>query len=106
MIRRHPDIKWLRRQKDIPALCETQQKILEAAWAKLKDGGILLYTTCSILPEENKEQIESFVQQHADAQVMPLVFKGQEYQYLQRLPGDDGGDGFFYARLRKVALAQ
>ena len=106
VIRRHPDIKWLRRQKDIPALCETQQKILEAAWAKLKDGGILLYTTCSILPEENKEQIESFVQQHADAQVMPLVFKGQEYQYLQRLPGDDGGDGFFYARLRKVALAQ
>lgn len=106
VIRRHPDIKWLRRQKDIPALCETQQKILESAWAKLKVGGILLYTTCSILPEENKEQIESFVQNHADAQVMPLVFKGQEYQHLQRLSGDDGGDGFFYARLRKVALAQ
>ena len=103
VIRRHPDIKWLRRQSDIPTLCETQQQILEAAWGQLKAGGILLYTTCSILPEENKEQLTAFMQKHADAQVVPIVFKGQEYQHLQRLPGDDGGDGFFYARLRKVA---
>lgn len=101
VIRRHPDIKWLRRAKDIPNLVQTQAQILDAAYAKLAKGGILLYTTCSILPEENDEQIKAFLERHSDAQLLPFTINGQEYQTLQRMPGEDEGDGFFYARLQK-----
>lgn len=102
VIRRHPDIKWLRRQKDIENLATIQAKILDAAFAKLKKGGILLYTTCSILPEENDLQITSFLQRHADAQLKPFTLGGQTYQTWQRLPGEQNGDGFFYARITKL----
>lgn len=102
VIRRHPDIKWLRRQKDIENLAAIQAKILDAAFAKLKKGGILLYTTCSILPEENDQQITSFLQRHTDAQLKPFTLGGQTYQTWQRLPGEQNGDGFFYARITKL----
>lgn len=101
VIRRHPDIKWLRRDKDIASLCEIQVKILDAAYEKLSKGGILLYTTCSILPDENIRQVEAFLKRHSDAIQDPISLDGKEYTTLQRLPGDDDGDGFFYARFIK-----
>lgn len=101
VIRRHPDIKWLRRDKDIAALCEIQAKILDAAYEKLSKGGVLLYTTCSILPDENIRQVEAFLKRHIDAIQDPICLDGKEYTTLQRLPGDDDGDGFFYARFIK-----
>ena len=101
VIRRHPDIKWLRRDKDIASLCEIQAKILDAAYEKLSKGGVLLYTTCSILPDENIRQVEAFLKRHSDAIQDPICLDGKEYTTLQRLPGDDDGDGFFYARFIK-----
>lgn len=99
VIRRHPDIKWLRRDRDIPELVTLQKEIIEAIWPYLKSGGTLLYATCSVLPEENSEQIRAFLDQHADAK---LVETGDlKTPGLQNLPLVDGGDGFFYAKLIK-----
>ena len=99
VIRRHPDIKWLRRDRDIPELAALQQEIINAVWPYLKSGGTLLYATCSILPEENSEQIRAFLSSHADANLVEtgdMTMPG-----LQNLPLADGGDGFFYAKLIK-----
>lgn len=101
VIRRHPDIKWLRRAKDIPTLVQTQAKILDSAYDKLALDGILLYTTCSILPAENDEQIKAFLERHPQAQLLPFTIGEHKYTTYQRLPGDDEGDGFFYARIHK-----
>lgn len=106
VIRRHPDIKWLRREKDIENLTAIQAKILDEAFAKLAPNGILLYTTCSILPEENIKQVEAFLERHKDATLKPFTLGGKEYQTLQRLPGDNNGDGFFYAKIVKTASLQ
>ena len=101
VIRRHPDIKWLRREADINALTQTQAKILDSAFSKLKVGGILLYSTCSILPEENSEQITAFLEKHSNAQLLPFTIFNHEGGMFQHLPGDDDADGFFYARIIK-----
>lgn len=99
VIRRHPDIKWLRRDRDIDELVALQQDILVATWPLLKPGGTLLYATCSILPEENSEQIHRFLAAHPDAS---LVDTGDATRPgLQCLPTADGGDGFFYAKMIK-----
>lgn len=100
VIRRHPDIRWLRKKADIPALVATQQQILQEVWRTLKPGGTLLYATCSILPEENALQIEQFLQQTPDAQALPLTPFHPQTTW-QRLPGFEDGDGFFYAKLTK-----
>lgn len=93
VIRRHPDIKWLRRDSDIAQLTELQYAILSKIWHYLKVGGTLVYATCSILPDENKLQIERFLQAHSDAKL-----QGEMKQFL---PAPEGGDGFFYAVLNK-----
>lgn len=99
VIRRHPDIKWLRRASDIAALVALQERILTALWSTLKPGGTLLYATCSILPAENREQIQRFLASHDDAQWVPLgAQNGADWQWL---PGDLAGDGFYYAKLEK-----
>lgn len=102
VIRRHPDIKWLRRAKDIEALSQMQANILDQAFAKLKTNGILVYTTCSILPDENIKQVNSFLERHKDAKLVPFKQGEQEYTTKQRLPGEDQADGFFYARFTKA----
>ncbi|PJG82330.1 16S rRNA (cytosine(967)-C(5))-methyltransferase RsmB [Caviibacterium pharyngocola] len=103
VIRRHPDIKWLRKAEDIPALVELQAKILTALWQKLKPNGILLYATCSLLPEENSQQITRFLQQHSDAHLETLPFGEQaNAPGHQFIPTENGGDGFYYAKLRKL----
>lgn len=105
VIRRHPDIKWLHRQKDLPGLCARQTALLDQAFARLKPGGLLLYTTCSILGAENQDQINSFLKRHPDSKLKPFTLGSHTGGMLQRLPGDDGGDGFFYARLIKTGPA-
>ncbi len=102
VIRRHPDIRWLRRDSDIAELVALQKRILHALWDKLKPGGILLYATCSILPDENDLQIKSFLQNTKDATLIAL---SEQYpsveQGRQLLPNEAGMDGFYYAKLQK-----
>ena len=99
VIRRHPDIKWLRRDRDIAELAQLQSEILDATWAHLKPGGTLVYATCSILPEENQQQIASFLARTPNAVLSETGTA--EQPGLQNLPGAEEGDGFFYAKLIK-----
>ncbi len=114
VIRRHPDIKFLRRQADIAKLAATQQALLEQLWPLLKPGGRLLYTTCSVLKQENDCQIEEFLVRHTDAQsIEPDVDWGIATSHgRQCLPGvqsayglqaeaDEQVDGFYYACLQR-----
>lgn len=103
VIRRHPDIKWLRQEEDISPLVQLQAQILTALWAKLKPNGILLYATCSLLPEENTLQIIRFLQENHDAELQPLPFTQEQNTVgFQFVPQENSGDGFYYAKLRKV----
>ena len=99
VIRRHPDIKWLRRDRDIAELAQLQSEILDAVWPHLKTGGTLVYATCSVLPEENSQQIKAFLQRTADAVLSETGSADLPGQ--QNLPGAEEGDGFFYAKLIK-----
>lgn len=103
VIRRHPDIKLLRHQDDIPNLVKGQEQILNALWPLLKSGGMLLYATCSVLAEENTLQIQHFLQQHADAELQPINSDWGQQQIAgkQILTGESGMDGFFYALIQK-----
>ncbi|MGO4892297.1 16S rRNA (cytosine(967)-C(5))-methyltransferase RsmB [Flavobacterium sp. W21_SRS_FM6] len=101
IIRRHPDIKWLRKASDIQALVTIQHDILDALWPLLKEGGILLYATCSILPEENHQQMAAFLARTANAR-LDTSFKHDAHQPgRQILPGEQQMDGFYYCRLIK-----
>lgn len=103
VIRRHPDIKWLRRDSDIAALAATQESLLHALWPLLAPGGILLYATCSVMRQENDGQIARFLQNQADAIELPITAEwGTALAHgRQILPGEQGMDGFYYARLVK-----
>jgi len=106
VIRRHPDIKLLRRASDIKALAAQQRSLLMALWKLLKPGGKMLYSTCSIFKDENERQIEWFVQQVDNATVIGLnsVQWGQSRPWgRQILPGSQNMDGFYYACLQKTA---
>ena len=72
VIRRHPDIKLLRRAEDIKPLQALQKNILHAVWPLLAPGGIMLYATCSILKQENEQQIDAFLAEHPDAVELPI----------------------------------
>jgi len=102
VIRRHPDIRWLRRDSDIQVLVKLQKNILQALWKILKSGGVLLYATCSILPDENDLQIADFLKNTPDAKLIPLSQKYNEVKGRQLLPNEDNMDGFYYAKLQKV----
>lgn len=105
VIRRHPDIKWLRKANDIDALVTLQQQILKEIWSLLKPGGTLLYATCSVLPQENSEQIKHFIDNNADAQLLSIdnnCNPEQKKVGWQLLPGEQNMDGFYYAKLLKV----
>lgn len=102
VIRRHPDIKLLRRPDDIANLVLKQQQLLESLWPLLNTNGLLVYTTCSIIQQENEQQIMNFLQNHPEAQeqlavIAPATRRQAGYQ---RLPGEDQLDGFYYACLR------
>jgi 16S rRNA (cytosine967-C5)-methyltransferase len=103
VIRRHPDIKWLRKNTDIDELALLQQQILDHCWQWLKPGGTLLYATCSILPEENSQQISEFLSRTADASLGAISEQTNPDDIgWQILPGQDNMDGFYYARLLKA----
>ncbi|BBN80032.1 ribosomal RNA small subunit methyltransferase B [Pseudoalteromonas sp. A25] len=100
VIRRHPDIKWLRRNSDIDDLAQLQKQILNNIWPLLKPGGTLLYATCSVLPTENQEQVAAFLQSTHDAMHQPLHDNDTpSTPGLQLLPGIS--DGFYYAKITK-----
>ena len=103
VIRRHPDIKLLRRPADIPALASQQAVLLEAMWPLLSAGGMLLYTTCSILAEENERQLDRFLSDHADAECrVPDAGWGRPGVHgRQLLSGEDDMDGFYFACIHK-----
>lgn len=105
VIRRHPDIKLLRRREDIDQLAGVQAQLLTSAWNLLKPGGRLLYATCSVLPQENSEQIERFAAGRTDLRLPELDFCwGNPCNAgRQLLPQQDGHDGFYYALLEKGA---
>jgi len=96
VVRRHPDIKWLRRPADISLLASQAASILDALWRVLAPGGKLLLVTCSVFQEENRAQIDNFVRRHADARM--LVLPGVDTVDLQLMP-DASHDGFYYALL-------
>ena len=103
VIRRHPDIKLLRRESDIAALAERQSAILAGLWPLLRPGGRLLYVTCSVLRRENEQVVAGFLAAHPDAVEQPIVARwGRPAGHgRQILPGEGGMDGFYYARLDK-----
>lgn len=96
VVKRHPDIKWLRRESDIAQLAATQGRMLDALWQQLAPGGKLLYATCSVFPQENAQAIESFLARSDGARRLPLA----ELEGGQLLP-DARHDGFFYALLER-----
>ena len=116
VVRRHPDIRWLRREADVTRTAALQRRIVDALWTTLKPGGHLLYATCSIFPEEGELQAQAFAGRHADAvrlpapgQILPLAPSAGA---VQAAAGDAAGvaadqseratgDGFFYALFAK-----
>jgi 16S rRNA (cytosine967-C5)-methyltransferase len=96
IVRRHPDIRWLRRESDIAGFAVLQARMLESLWQLLVPGGKLLYATCSVFAEENGAQVRSFLGRHPDALALPLA----GFADGQILPGTDT-DGFYYALLQK-----
>ncbi|GAB4352440.1 MAG: 16S rRNA (cytosine(967)-C(5))-methyltransferase RsmB [Gammaproteobacteria bacterium] len=103
VIRRHPDIKVLRRDADIESLAARQRSLLDGLWSILKPGGMLVYATCSVLPEENERQIAAFLARQGDAQERPIVAEWGRACGVGRqiLTGEENMDGFYYARLVK-----
>jgi len=104
IVRRQPDVLLHRRESDLAPLLATQAQLLDALWTTLAPGGVLLYATCSVLKAENEAQVDAFLARTPDARAEPL---DDSYGHVsgvgrQRLPGEQGGDGFFYARLRKA----
>ncbi|MCG3189660.1 MAG: Ribosomal RNA small subunit methyltransferase B [Burkholderiaceae bacterium] len=107
IVRRHPDVRWLRRAQDLATLARAQGELLDALWPTVAAGGVLLYVTCSIFRVEGAQQIDAFLQRHrADGALADPVAPG----HLLPLPengfdrsGSVVGDGFFYALIRKPA---
>lgn len=109
VIRRHPDIKCLRKDEDIEQLSILQLKILKSLWPCLKPGGILLYTTCSILPDENCEVIKEFMNDQSDCALGKLNITCDSGKIetpigVQLLPQTNSHDGFYYAKLTKPMI--
>jgi 16S rRNA (cytosine967-C5)-methyltransferase len=107
-LRSHPEAKWQREEKDVQRLTRLQRKILERLAAHLKPGGVLVYSTCTLMPEENEEVVEDFLRDHDDfalengADFLPEPARGMvRGSYFLALPHKHGTDGFFAARMRK-----
>jgi 16S rRNA (cytosine967-C5)-methyltransferase len=108
VIRRHPDIKLTRQAEDIPALATLQGELLDALWPTLEVGGMLLYATCSSLPTENTEVIEAFLARTPGARELDLATAaGLRQPHGRQLLAQEGGhDGFYYAKLIKIAASR
>ena len=113
VIRRHPDIKLTRQPDDIAALAQLQGELLDALWPTLEVGGILVYATCSTLPTENTEVIEAFLARTTGARELDIAGQlgqpaaGLKQPHGRQLLAQEGGhDGFYYAKLIKIAAAR
>jgi 16S rRNA (cytosine967-C5)-methyltransferase len=111
-LRRNPDLKWRQQPSDIAELNEKQKAILNSAAKLVKNGGYLLYATCSILQQENQQIVAEFLAQHSEFTLVPISSVLQQQQialqqedYLQLLPHLHQTDGFFAALLHKQAQA-
>jgi len=107
VVRRHPDVKWLRREADVASFARMQARILAALWPCLAPGGRMLYATCSVFRAENDARIAAFTAEHGDALRETLTFApevgARDGQLLPSLPGaGHNQDGFFYALLGKA----
>ena len=109
IVRRHPDVRWLRRSSDLPALAQAQARLLDALWPLLAPGGRLLFATCSIFRAEGQTQIDAFLQRTPGARLrpspghlLPLAHNGAEAAGLPVAEGGAPGDGFFYALLTRA----
>ena len=106
--RRHPDARWRLRPSDIALMAEIQASLLRSAANVVAPGGLLIYSTCSLEPEENEQQVESFLRENKGWQLEPppagaVPAETLDAGYLRVLPQVTGSDGAFAARLRKVA---
>ena len=112
IIRRHPDIKTLRRESDIEQLMEIQANILLAAWQMLKPDGELLYVTCSVFKDENQSQISRFLEVNASGEndAIEVIINtdwGKPCDYgRQLLPGEHDADGFYFCKLKKSSAVK
>ena len=105
IVRRHPDVPWLRREADVTTIAAVQQRLLTVLWPQLAPGGALLYATCSVFREEGEQSIKTFLAHNTDAQLLrapghllPGIPEGHG-----AVPDNHSGDhdGFYYALLRK-----
>jgi 16S rRNA (cytosine967-C5)-methyltransferase len=105
IVRRHPDVRWLRRESDVAQLAAVQRLLLEALWPLLKPGGRLVYATCSVFRAEGSAQLASFLERHTDAASEPApghLLPGNAGVCTGLQDNEPGGhDGFFYARIDK-----
>jgi len=101
IVRRHPDIRWLRRRADVARAAALQRRIADALWTTVAPGGRMLYATCSIFPAECREQAEAFARRHPDAEALPA--DGQLLPSAGDAPPAAQHDGFFYALFAKRA---
>ncbi len=109
IVRRHPDVRWLRRESDIAQLAQVQARLLQTLWPLLRPGGRLLYCTCSVFRAEGEQQVQAFLASHTDARLLPSpghLLPGIG-SHGESVPDNGGGehDGFFYALLHKTSPA-
>jgi 16S rRNA (cytosine967-C5)-methyltransferase len=109
IVRRHPDVRWLRRESDIAHLARTQAQLLDALWPLLRPGGRLLYCTCSVFKAEGQAVIDAFLQRRSGASLAPRPASPGHLLPRPDNPGNGGTpgsgaspDGFFYALLAKA----
>lgn len=107
VIRRHPDIKLTRQADDIAALALLQGELLDALWGTLEVGGILVYATCSVLPMENNDTLAAFLARTPGARELDLAIEAgvRQPHGRQLFPQNSGHDGFYYAKLMKIAAS-
>lgn len=111
VIRRKPDLKWQKTREDIKEIASLQAKLLEKVSSLLRPGGLLVYSTCTIEPEENQQMVERFVSSHPEFELdhsladdLPAAVRnvmGPETGYVQILPHHFQSDGFFISRLKR-----
>ena len=106
IVRRHPDVRWLRRESDIAQLAQVQARLLAALWPMLRPGGRMLYATCSVFKAEGQQQIETFLARNSEASLMPspghILPVAADTGHSVPDNGPGGHDGFYYALLQKT----
>jgi len=107
IVRRHPDVRWLRRESDIAQLAALQKNLLQTLWALLVPGGRLLYCTCSVFLAEGQSQVQAFLAHNTDATLLPSpghLIPANSWKVNPVTDNQNGDhDGFFYALFQKQA---